>query len=163
MSSYLMPHTTLPELGEGAGYFLLAFRGIAFGNNKCNCLNRYFEDRFGEAGKDILADITGLARLLGNVGQRRIRLAHPGCGRVSHDEVSILSALSAAGKDEQDQVEAHLNWLLAGRISTDTIILINDIAARFRSFERPIKAPPPMTVPSNTLPDKASLGVAGIA
>jgi len=97
------------------------------------------------------------------VGQRRIRLAHPGCGRVSHDEVSILSALSAAGKDEQDQVEAHLNWLLAGRISTDTIILINDIAARFRSFERPIKAPPPMTVPSNTLPDKASLGVAGIA
>jgi len=159
----LMPDTYLPELGKGSGYFLLAFRGIAFGGARCNCLNRFYENVFGPAGETVLTEIRILARYLGNVGHRRIKLAQPGCARLTHDEASLLSALSAAQNGDRALMEAHLSWLMAGSVCVEISQCLTAISEKFQQARLHIHAPEAASTTPHTLPDKARLGVVGIA
>lgn len=110
----LMPDTYLPELGKGSGYFLLAFRGIAFGGARCNCLNRFYENVFGPAGETVLTEIRILARYLGNVGHRRIDRSKRRVSvkdtelKLGDLEVATLEAVWSAGALDARQLHARI-------------------------------------------------------
>ena len=131
----------LPELGDGAGYFMLAFRGFAFGPTGCRCLNKFYGDIFGGMGDAVLSDIFSLTADLGRIGCRKIRLAQPGCARVTHDEVSLLSALGAAQSGQDDLHRAHLRWLVVRGDAERMVELTRQIAGHFKSIGLDISTP----------------------
>ncbi|MAI91907.1 hypothetical protein [Ponticaulis sp.] len=131
----------LHELGDGAGYFMLAFRGIAFGKTGCKCLNKFYGELFGDMGDAVLSDIFSLTASLGRCGHRKIRLAQPGCAHVTLDEVSLLSALGAAQSGQDELHRAHLRWLLVRGDAEHLIDLTSQIAGHFESIGLDISTP----------------------
>ncbi|MEM0984925.1 MAG: hypothetical protein AAGJ32_01640 [Pseudomonadota bacterium] len=113
-SSSIVATSTLVDLGSGSQLALFGFRACAFGQAKCCCLLKTFKDVFGEeSGGRVLGKFLDLARALGHDGRRKLKLAAPGCIRLTHDEASVLSALSAAQHGDESLRDAHLTWLLA--------------------------------------------------
>lgn len=161
--SILLPDTYLPELGEGSGYFLLAFRGLAFNRTECRCLDRFYANVFGPHGDAVLSDIRKLVRTLGWAGRRKVRLAQPGCVRITHDEVSLLSALNAAQTEQYDLQVAHMRWLMGGCAPAEVHHQIQVISARFFATGLDINIPAAPDRPADSQLNKHALGVVGIA
>jgi hypothetical protein len=161
--SILLPDTYLPELGEGSGYFLLAFRGLAFNRTECRCLDRFYANVFGPNGETVLSDIGKLVKTLGWAGQRKVRLAPPGCARITHDEVSLLSALQAAQTEQNDLQAAHMRWLLGGHVSHEVMDQVQTVSTQFFRTGLEFNIPAPPERPTDSLIDKMKLGVVGIA
>lgn len=155
-SSYLAD-TYLPELGRGAATAMWGFRACALGHAKCCCLIKGFTAVFGrEAAGPVLSDLLKLARIVGNEGRRRVRLAMPGCARITYDEASFLSALSAAQSPDPALRDAHLSWLLAMSATDEASDCTSRLAGRFLSYGLPIQAPKAMA----PRPDAAPIGLA---
>lgn len=104
----------LPELGLGAGVALWSFRACARGGAKCCAIVRGFQETFGDRGPKALDQVIALTKTLGTDGGRYIKLAMPGCARVTADELSIVAVLSSAQARDRALCDAHLSWLLAG-------------------------------------------------
>jgi hypothetical protein len=132
----------LPDLGTGSALFLMAFRGLAFGQSECRCLNRVYESHFGESAERVLAEIKALVRILGSAGRRRIRLAQPGCARVTHDEMSLLCLLSAGQREHVALRDAHLQWLLGCASAHTGVAELMTIVAWFEVFGLPFDGLP---------------------
>lgn len=161
--SFLRADVFLPHLGEGSGYFLMAFRGMVFGPTGCRCLSRVYDNVFGSSGEPLLSDIKLLACQLGTAGRRKVRLAMPGCARLSHDEVSLLSALKAAQIADWDLQQAHMSWLLGQTAPAELRNLSENIATHFLTKGLVIQIPPSPAPEKNGAINKAALGVVGVA
>jgi hypothetical protein len=154
----------LPELGLGAGTAIWGFRACAMGYAKCCCLVRGFERMFGpEDGGPMLGDMLRLARSLGNEGRRKIKLAMPGCARVSHDEASLLQAFEASQGCDLALRNAHLSWLFAYPAPIEALALTDQLASGFMKHALMIQAPMQAPRPVCQTPDLAVLAPAGSA
>lgn len=133
---------TIPDLGPGAGFALWAFRAAAIGHIGCCALRRGYDEAFGPEAERALAAIDRLARAIGNEGGRVITLSHPGCGRVTADELSLTAALAAAQAGDIDKRNAHLNWLMCARTEKEARLIADEIGALFMTAGLSISAPP---------------------
>lgn len=155
--------TTLEDLGDGADFFLLAFRAFATGKPACSCLKNHFAKTFGQIGEHVLSDIWELTGMLGRTGRRKVRLGLPGCRHVTHDEISLLSSLNAAQNMNSSWADAHLQWLM-GQAAPRTISKQIDIIANyFRDAGLSISTPEAQPVPLRDKKELASLVVLGSA
>ena len=142
MNSSLVPNRTLVDLGSGAQVAMFGFRSCAFGRTKCCCLLSMFKDFFGdESGGRILGRFMRLAECLGNNGLRQLDLTVPNAISFTHDEASILSALSAMQHGASAQSRAHLTWLLARSPRSEEMNVISDITHAFSSRDLVIDSP----------------------
>lgn len=142
MTSSLVPDRTLVDLGSGAQVAMFGFRSCAFGHTKCCCLLNMFKDFFGdESGGRVLGRFMRLAECLGNNGLRQLDLTVPNAISFTHDEASILSALSAMQHGAYGQSRAHLTWLLARPPRSEEMNVISDIAHFFSSCDLLIESP----------------------
>lgn len=138
----LQKNVLLPDLGKGPALFLMAFRGLAFGQSECRCLNRVYESHFGASGARVLAEIQALVRILGSAGRRRIKLTQPGRARVTHDEMSLLYMLNAGQQEHVTLRDSHLQWLLGCGGAQTGVAEIMAIAAWFEVFGLPFDGLP---------------------
>lgn len=106
-------HPLLTELGFAAGFALWGFRSCARGQERCCVIAQGFQRMFGADAPLAVGGLLALARILGADGRRKIRLASPGCVRLTSDELSVVAALAAAQAGDEPRLEAHLSWLLA--------------------------------------------------
>lgn len=114
MTSCFVPNASLVDLGPGAQVSLFGFRACSAGQTKCCCLLKLFQQTFGpERGGPALGLLMKLSDRLGSKGHRRLEVAEPNAVRLTHDEASLLSALSAAQDDDAARACAHLTWLFA--------------------------------------------------
>lgn len=146
-SAYLID-TYLPDLGRGSATAMWGFRACALGHARCCCLIRGFEEIFGkDAAGPVLSELLELARILGNEGRRKVKLAMPGCARITYDEASFLSAISAAQSSDLALRDAHLSWLLAMSASQDASNHASRLGGYFLAHGMPVCAPECETVP----------------
>lgn len=154
----------LPELGMGAGTAIWGFRACALGHAKCCCLVRGFEQLFGpDDGGPMLGDMLKLARNLGHEGRRKIKLAMPGCAKVSHDETSLLQAFEASQACDVALRDAHLSWLYACPAPQEALALTERLAMGFMKHALMIEAPKAAAPPASTTPNLAVLVPVGSA
>jgi len=108
-----LEHPRLTDLGFGAGFALWGFRSCARSQERCCVIVRGFQRTFGPDAPLAVGGLLALARILGVDGRRKIRLAAPGCIRLTSDELSVIAVLAAAQAHDEIRLEAHLSWLLA--------------------------------------------------
>ena len=163
-SAYLTD-TSLPDLGRGSATAIWGFRACALGHARCCCLIRGFERIFGkEAAGPVLSELLELARIFGNDGRRKVKLAMPGCARITYDEASFLSAISAAQSVDLALRDAHLSWLLAMSASQAASEHTSRLGGYFLAHGMPVCAPECETVPpSKGAMNLASMTVVGTA
>jgi len=133
---------SVPDLGSGAGFALWAFRAAAVGHMGCCALVRGYENEFGERAGRALSAVHRLARVIGREGGRVITLSHPGCGRVTADELSLVAALAAAQAGDAGKRNAHLSWLMCARAEETARAIADEIGALFKESGLVITAPP---------------------
>lgn len=129
------------DLGIGSGTLLWGFRACARGGAKCCAVVRGFEHTLPGQGAEALAGLLEFARLLGNGGHRGVLLAMPGCTGVTADELSVVSAFSAAHNENLALCEAHLSWLFAGSPPHEAIQSVAEVAQIFRDQNIPFNGP----------------------
>ncbi|MEM7670645.1 MAG: hypothetical protein AAF317_16170 [Pseudomonadota bacterium] len=99
----------------GAQMLVFGLRACAQGHVRCCCVVQTFEAAFGEmAGGPVLGRILDFAQALKRRGARPVRLAAPNEMGLTHDETSVLAAVSAARAGDDGLRDAHLTWLLGG-------------------------------------------------
>lgn len=149
MNSSLVAHKTLTDLGPGAQIATFGFRACAFGQTRCCCLLNLFKDFFGEEnGGRVLGRFIRLAECLGNNGLRRIDLTVPNAITFTHDEASLLSALSSMQHGAFAQARAHMTWLLARAPCTDEMNILSDLASLFSARDMIVKSPEYESMPA---------------
>ena len=131
----------VPNLGAGAHLALWAFRAGAVGHLECCALVKAFDRTMGEEAGPALAAVCRLVRVVGRDGGRVIRLAHPGCCRVTADELSLVAALAAAQSGDRARRDAHVSWLTCGRAEDAARCAADDVAAAFDAAAMIIAAP----------------------
>lgn len=132
---------TLPELGLGAGYAIWGFRAIAMGHGDCPVLIRGFEHTFGNHSERAHRAVSALANEMNAGGRRRIKLAMPGCGFPTADELSVVAMLSAAQQGDTLRSQTHLAWLMHANCSDAALIAAISIGAAFDAVGMTIEAP----------------------
>ncbi|MEM1148475.1 MAG: hypothetical protein AAGA72_07850 [Pseudomonadota bacterium] len=149
MNSSLVPNKTLVDLGPGAQIATFGFRACAFGQTRCCCLLNLFKEVFGdETGARVLGCLMRLAECLGTSGQRRLELTLPNATRFTHDEASLLSALSSMQHGAYAQARAHLTWLLARPPHGDEVDIVSDLARFFSARNMIIESPEYQDLPA---------------
>lgn len=149
MNSSLVPDKTLSDLGPGAQIAIFGFRACALGHMQCCCLLSLFKDVFGEeSGGRVLGRFLRLAQCLGNNGLRSLDLTVPNAMRFTHDEASLLSALSSMQQGAYGQARAHMTWLLARPPHADEISIISDLALFFSVQEMVLESPEYQVMPT---------------
>ena len=142
MNTSLVANKTLIDLGPGAQVAIFGFRACAFGQTKCCCLLNMFKDFFGEEnGGRVMGRFLSLAECLGNNGLRQLDITVPNATRFTHDEASLLSAISSMQHGAYVQARAHLTWLLARPPKTDEINIISDLASFFSARDMIVQSP----------------------
>lgn len=106
----------LHHLGEGAALVLDAFRMMAVGG-ETGAVVAAFDARLGPPGRLALGALHLFVHEIGAADGRRLKIACPGCCRLTGDELSVIGLLSAAQARDTARVDAHLVWLFAGRES----------------------------------------------
>ncbi|NQY12984.1 MAG: hypothetical protein HRT81_03875 [Henriciella sp.] len=155
MNSSLVAHKTLTDLGPGAQIATFGFRACAFGQTRCCCLLNLFKDFFGaEIGGPVLGRFIRLAECLGNNGLRRIDLTVPNAITFTHDEASLLSALSSMQHGAFAQARAHMTWLLARSPQSDEMNIISDLANFFSAQDMIVQSPEYESMPAQRETDK---------
>ncbi len=155
MNSSLVAHKTLSDLGPGAQLATFGFRACAFGHTRCCCLLNMFKDFFGtENGARVLGRFLKLAESLGNNGLRQIDVTVPNAITFTHDEASLLSALSSMQHDAFAQARAHMTWLLARAPRGDEMNIVSDLANFFSARDMIIESPEYKTMPALTETDE---------
>jgi len=114
MSLNFVDGVRLSALTEGGGLALWSFRACAIGATRCRCLPQTYDYHFGAAGPDVLRHIMVMAQLIGQYSTRTITLSYPNSNRLTHDETSLINALSAAQHANEAGLCAHLSWIMAG-------------------------------------------------
>ena len=148
MNSSLVAHTTLSDLGAGSQVAMFGFRACAFGNTKCCCLLNMFKDFFGEdSGGRVLGRFMRLAESLGSNGFRQLDLTVPNAIRFTHDEASILSAISSMQQGAYTQSRAHMTWLLARAPRSEEMNIISDLASFFSARDMIVQSPEYQSMP----------------
>lgn len=148
MNSSLVSNKTLIDLGPAAQIATFGFRACAFGQTKCCCLLNVFKDFFGdETGGRVLGRFMRLAECLGNNGLRQLDVTVPNAISFTHDEASMLSALSSMQHGSYAQARAHLTWLLARPPRTDEINIISDLAQFFSDRDIVVHSPEYQSMP----------------
>ena len=149
----LVSTRTLLDLGPGAQIAMFGFRSSAFGHTRCCCLLKTYNHIFGDdCGGRVLGRLMRLAECLGRDGNRRLDLTLPNAIRFTHDEASVLSALSAAQNDEQDTSRAHLTWLLARPPRSEEVNILNEIVWFFNDRDLIIETPEQASIQRCTAP-----------
>ncbi|MEM6555424.1 MAG: hypothetical protein AAF642_06095 [Pseudomonadota bacterium] len=149
MNSSLVVNKTLTDLGPGAQIATFGFRACAFGQTRCCCLLNLFKDFFGaDQGGRVLGRFVRLAECLGNNGLRRIDLTVPNAITFTHDEASLLSALSSMQHGAYAQARAHMTWLLARSPQTDEMNILSDIASFFSAQDMIVESPEYQSMPT---------------
>lgn len=161
--SAFLRDTFLPDLGAGSGVAIWGFRACALGHARCCTLVRGFEHFFGACeGGPMLSHMLGLARIIGNEGRRKVRLAMPGCVHLTHDEASLLSALSAAQVYDLALRDAHLSWLLGSAPGDRIHAHMQALADAFDRRAIVITAPAPPACEREPGPTGSEQGVSWI-
>lgn len=114
MSLNFVEGARLSALTEGGGLALWSFRACAMRATRCRCLPNTFDFHFGAAGPDVLRHIMVIAQLIAQHSSRKIILSYPNSHRLTHDETSLVNALSAAQHANEAGLCAHLSWIMAG-------------------------------------------------
>lgn len=141
-SSCFIPDTTLADLGLGAQISLYGFRACAFEQKLSKRVISTFNDIFGNViGGHTLDQFECLVRRLGRDGSRRLKLAAPGCSRLTHDEASILGSIAAAQKGDARLRDKHLRWLLAACPSVDLADTVQRVAIALNACELRVITP----------------------
>ena len=138
----------LPDLSVGAGYALWGFRAAAARHIQCPTLIRGFEDAFDDFARPALGGLEMFAHALGVLGGRKIKIAGPGCGYTTADELSIISLLSAAQAQNKGLCKAHLSWLMCGKGEETALTAALGIGEIFQSAGFGIHAPDVKITPS---------------
>ncbi|WP_412546764.1 hypothetical protein [Maricaulis sp. MIT060901] len=133
--SRLLSNLFLPELGMGAGYFMLGFRALARGAGGCCTLRRTFRDGFGHASGDVLAGLAELVSALGWEGRRKVTLSAPGSARITPDELTLVCTLAAALRGDVPTMSSHLEWLFGRPPSNEVIEIMERLGHHFRNAE----------------------------
>ena len=148
MNTSLVANKTLIDLGPGAQVATFGFRACAFGHTKCCCLLNMFKDFFGkENGGRVMGRFLRLAECLGNNGLRQLDITVPNSTRFTHDEASILSAISSMQHGAYAQARAHMTWLLARSPQADEINIISDLANFFSARDMIVQSPEYQSMP----------------
>ena len=126
-----VPDMALSELGAGTRMATWGFRACAIGHSECCALIRGFENALAEDGSPVLGSILSIARFIGHQGRRKVSLAVPGCIRLTRDEVSLLTAFSAAQMKDEALRDAHLSWLTGRTAHKQLGLLADHVASRF--------------------------------
>ena len=152
MTTRLVADKTLIDLGPGAQVATFGLRACAFGQTKCCCLLNMFKDFFGEenCGR-VMGSFLRLAECLGNNGLRQLDITVPNATRFTHDEASVLSAISSMQHGSYIRARAHMTWLLARPPRTDEINIICDLANFFSSCDTIVQSPEYQSMP---IPDE---------
>ena len=155
MNSSLVVNKTLTDLGPGAQIATFGFRACAFGQTRCCCLLNLFKDFFGaDQGGRVLGRFVRLAECLGNNGLRRIDLTVQNAITFTHDEASLLSALSSMQHGAYAQARAHMTWLLARSPHTDEMNILSDIASFFSAQDMIVESPEYQSMPTRRETDE---------
>lgn len=134
--------TTLIELGAGAQLTMIGFRIYSLSKTPCKCVTGTYHDVFGcRRGIQVMKALADLSAEITRVGRRRIRLTMPGSVLLTHDEGSLLSAISAAQVGDTALRDAHLSWLLARSPSDACGERTNFLAEAMTAREFPVNAP----------------------
>ena len=142
MNSSLVSDTTLADLGPGSQVAMFGFRACAFGHTKCCCLLNMFKDFFGEdIGGRVLGRFMRLAESLGSNGFRQLDLTVPNAVRFTHDEASVLRAISSMQQGAYAQSRAHMTWLLARKPRSEEMNIISDLASFFSARDMLVESP----------------------
>ncbi|MEL6827970.1 MAG: hypothetical protein AAFN91_17105 [Pseudomonadota bacterium] len=148
MNTSLVANKTLIDLGPGAQVAIFGFRACAFGQTKCCCLLNMFKDFFGEEnGGRVMGRFMRLAECLGNNGLRQLDITVPNATLFTHDEASLLSAMSSMQHGAYAQARAHMTWLLARSPNTDEINIIAELASFFSSRDLIVESPEYQAMP----------------
>ncbi|MEL6665456.1 MAG: hypothetical protein AAFQ24_04915 [Pseudomonadota bacterium] len=149
MNTSLVANKTLTDLGPGAQIATFGFRACAFGQTRCCCLLNMFKDFFGaENGSRVLGRFVRLAESLGNNGLRQIDVTVPNALTFTHDEASLLSALSSMQHGAFGQARAHMTWLLARPPRTEEMNIVSDLANFFSARDMIVESPEYQTIPA---------------
>ena len=151
------------DLSDGASLFLMTFRGLAFAGEGCQCLKKVYENQFGEHASTVLRDIQSFIRVVGSSGQRRVRLAQPGCGRITHDEVSLLAIVNAAQDYDHQRLDSYLCWLLKASHTGACVEPATRVANWFSSIGLSVLPPENVSAAERIEADQAVFGIVGRA
>ena len=132
---------TLPELGTGAGLCVWGLRALISQHEKCFAIHEGFQRAVNQDAVPAIQSLKTFARSLGSDGRRKILLSAPGHIHMTNDEVSIVASLSAAQDDRPDLMEAHLSWILAGRVFEHTCVAAKTFADIFSHHKPEIRRP----------------------
>jgi len=108
----------LTDLKFAAAFSVWCFRALATGHNRCPPVLQGFERAFGEKWEYAYHAMQDFVHAMGTSGRRTIKLSTPGCLGVTSDEVSLISVLYAAQKNNPEETKSHLCWLLASSNTT---------------------------------------------
>lgn len=122
---------TTEDLGAPAAFLLFGFRACASGHDQCCMMVRGFQAAFDRDARAALDDLMCFTRILGRDGRRKIRLAHPGCMRVTADELCLAAALASAQSGDMVGRAARLEWLFAGLAPRNAVGAVDRLAATF--------------------------------
>ena len=149
MTTKFVADKTLIDLGPGAQVATFGLRACAFGQTKCCCLLNMFKDFFGEEnGGRVMGSFLRLAESLGNNGLRQLDITVPNATRFTHDEASVLSAISSMQHGSYMQARAHMTWLLARPPRADEISIVSDLANLFSSRDMIVQTPEYQSMPN---------------
>lgn len=134
---------SLRESDPSSQFILWAFRSCALGESRCCCLVRQFDRVFGgDAGGKAFGDVLQLVETLGRRGRRRVTLGMPSCSRLTHNETSLISSLSAMQLGDRALCEAHLAWLMGRQPDPGLTETVGRIAKAFSERGLWIRVPP---------------------
>lgn len=134
-ASRFLSNVFLPELGMGAGYFLLGFRALARGAGGCCTLRRTFRDGFGSTSGAVMSAIAELVSALGWEGRRKVTLSVPGSARLTPDELTLVCTLADAIKGDVAMMSSHMEWLFGRPVSNEAVEIMSKIGHYFRQAE----------------------------
>ncbi len=126
-----VPSLTIPQLGIGAGYILRGFRAAALQHGGCYPLKENFQFALGDDADNAIECLTELVRCMCGKGIRPIRLGRPGCCWVTSDELSIVSMIASAQRDDHVGRDSHLRSLMGGHADERACLAVDTIGALF--------------------------------
>lgn len=120
--------TDLRQLGFSEHLVVWTFRAFASGRLDCPMVvGAWREGGTGAAGEEAWRLMTIFAREVGTGGRREIVIGTPGLLMVTRDEQLLLALLSAASREDESRMAAHLRWLMAAAPSPQ--LLASGLAA----------------------------------
>lgn len=139
--------TDLRDLGYGEHLLVWGFRAVVSGRGECPIVAREFKQACGDLAGETRAALTVFVQQLAVQGRRTVSLAPPGCLTLTRDEQLVVAVFAAAQAGDQDRLDAHLAWLLAGPPAPPFAACARAVAQALAISGHRLRLAPPVLAP----------------